>query len=349
MSEPAKDGDDKAPAAPIIFKKVPGGHGGAHGGAWKIALADMMTAMMAFFLLMWLLGATNTASRKGIGEYFRQKTSLLSLSDQAGTNGIGSGRTAGEPDGFPEKAVQSGVLQTVVPVDSNNGPDRNKAPAGVTKTTETAEQGVGKSGETEGKKAGSTTDLAEKGAKVPESEGKGGLSKTGDGMGEKPADAALTEAEKQKIAKEVEQKSFDTLAKLAGQVKFIREKEGLRIEIIDKADFAMFAIGTTNLQESAQYLLSDIAWAVREMPNKVVLRGHTDGFGYNPADAMNNWRLSAKRADSARQMLEEEGVDKSRFARIEGVADKDPYNPENPLDPRNRRISITILTAEGAN
>ena len=79
MSEPAKDGDDKAPAAPIIFKKVPGGHGGAHGGAWKIALADMMTAMMAFFLLMWLLGATNTASRKGIGEYFRQNQVYLSM------------------------------------------------------------------------------------------------------------------------------------------------------------------------------------------------------------------------------------------------------------------------------
>ncbi|MEI6619511.1 MAG: flagellar motor protein MotB, partial [Betaproteobacteria bacterium] len=46
-----------APLAPIIVKKIAAGHGGAHGGGWKIALADMMTAMMAFFLLMWILGA----------------------------------------------------------------------------------------------------------------------------------------------------------------------------------------------------------------------------------------------------------------------------------------------------
>ncbi|MFB0899028.1 MAG: flagellar motor protein MotB, partial [Polaromonas sp.] len=48
-----------APLAPVIVIKkiIDDGHGGAHGGAWKIALADMMTAMMAFFLLMWLLGA----------------------------------------------------------------------------------------------------------------------------------------------------------------------------------------------------------------------------------------------------------------------------------------------------
>jgi len=51
---------DAAPAPVIVIKKIiDDGHGGAHGGAWKIALADMMTAMMAFFLLMWLLGASN--------------------------------------------------------------------------------------------------------------------------------------------------------------------------------------------------------------------------------------------------------------------------------------------------
>ena len=75
---------DAAPEipAPIIIKKIVGGHGGAHGGAWKIALADMMTAMMAFFLLMWLLGATNTDSRKSIADYFKQ-TPLLKMGSNA--------------------------------------------------------------------------------------------------------------------------------------------------------------------------------------------------------------------------------------------------------------------------
>src|SRR6056297_1371659 len=57
--------------APVIIKRkkviVAGGH---HGGAWKVAYADFVTAMMAFFLLMWLLGATNEKQRKGIADYF---------------------------------------------------------------------------------------------------------------------------------------------------------------------------------------------------------------------------------------------------------------------------------------
>ena len=59
----------EAPAGepPVVWKKVvEEGHAGAHGGAWKIALADMMTAMMAFFLLMWLLGSTSEDQRQGI-------------------------------------------------------------------------------------------------------------------------------------------------------------------------------------------------------------------------------------------------------------------------------------------
>jgi chemotaxis protein MotB len=57
---------------PIIIKKIKkGGHGGHHGGAWKIAYADFVTAMMAFFLLMWLLGSTDEKTKKGISEYFQ--------------------------------------------------------------------------------------------------------------------------------------------------------------------------------------------------------------------------------------------------------------------------------------
>ena len=62
---------------PIIFKKVikKGGHG-HHGGAWKIAYADFVTAMMAFFLLMWLLGSTDEPTKKGISDYFQNPYSI---------------------------------------------------------------------------------------------------------------------------------------------------------------------------------------------------------------------------------------------------------------------------------
>src|SRR6185436_9619523 len=71
-------GDSKK-LQPIIIKRVKKGGHGAHGGAWKIAYADFVTAMMAFFLLMWLLGSTSEGDRKGIADYFNSplKISLL--------------------------------------------------------------------------------------------------------------------------------------------------------------------------------------------------------------------------------------------------------------------------------
>ncbi|MCB6183608.1 flagellar motor protein MotB [Leeia sp. TBRC 13508] len=55
---------------PIVVKKINKGHGGHHGGAWKIAYADFVTAMMAFFLLMWLLGSVSKGKLSGISDYF---------------------------------------------------------------------------------------------------------------------------------------------------------------------------------------------------------------------------------------------------------------------------------------
>jgi chemotaxis protein MotB len=71
--------DDKQP---IIVKKVKNGQHGFHGGAWKLAYADFVTAMMAFFLLMWLLGSTTEAQKKGIADYF-QNPLRVSLSGGA--------------------------------------------------------------------------------------------------------------------------------------------------------------------------------------------------------------------------------------------------------------------------
>jgi chemotaxis protein MotB len=56
---------------PIVVKRIKKGGGGHHGGAWKIAYADFVTAMMAFFLLMWLLGSTTKGDLKGIADYFQ--------------------------------------------------------------------------------------------------------------------------------------------------------------------------------------------------------------------------------------------------------------------------------------
>ena len=67
---------------PIIIKKIKkGGHGGHHGGAWKIAYADFVTAMMAFFLLMWLLGTTDEITKKGISEYFQNPFGVAIVSN----------------------------------------------------------------------------------------------------------------------------------------------------------------------------------------------------------------------------------------------------------------------------
>ena len=70
---------------PIIVKKVKKGGHAAHGGAWKIAYADFVTAMMAFFLLMWLLGSTSEGDKKGIADYFQSPLKV------AMSGGSGSG------------------------------------------------------------------------------------------------------------------------------------------------------------------------------------------------------------------------------------------------------------------
>src|ERR671923_2455924 len=56
---------------PIVIKRIKKVEGGHHGGAWKIAYADFVTAMMAFFLLMWLIGSTTKGDLEGIAEYFK--------------------------------------------------------------------------------------------------------------------------------------------------------------------------------------------------------------------------------------------------------------------------------------
>jgi len=308
--------DEAAPDAPtvvaptIVIKKIiDDGHGGAHGGAWKIALADMMTAMMAFFLLMWLLGSSNADQRKSIADYFKPTSqSNVTMGKLAGSDGMLGGSSIIDTEGFPFSAKQTGLLNMVTPR-SQGGPTEN--------------------------------DPSPKGADSKE-EGQDGENKA------KAGGEAADKANFDKLEKEIKESMAKNpkLDKLKDQVTFARDKDGLRIEIIDKADFAMFGMGTTNMTPRAQALIAEVAKTLAAMPNKVAIRGHTDSVQFANTDDRNNWSLSAERAEETRKIIEKKGIPSNRFAKIEGVADTAPYNPNDPKDPRNRRISITVMNRE---
>ncbi len=310
-TEPPAEGEGEGePLAPIIVKKIiDEGHGGAHGGAWKIALADMMTAMMAFFLLMWLLGATNTSQRKSVADYFKPTAltqSAITINTTSGSTGIMGGQSMIDEQALPNSSAQTALMQVLTPREMTGSKDSEKD---------------GQEGK-DGKDSGNN----------------------------------ISEEERQKIAREEDKKNFEklekelnermgndkSLEKLKEQVNFVREKEGLRIEVIDKADFSMFASGTTQLSGRANALIAEIARSINSMPNKVKVRGHTDSAQFANKDR-NNWSLSAERAEITRQIMTKAGTDPKRWSRIEGVADTEPFNSKDPLDPRNRRISITLL------
>jgi chemotaxis protein MotB len=91
---------------PIIVKRIKKGGGGHHGGAWKIAYADFVTAMMAFFLLMWLLGSTAKGDLNGISEYFKTPLKVA----MAGGSGSGDANTV-LPGGGKDLTRQDGQAQ----------------------------------------------------------------------------------------------------------------------------------------------------------------------------------------------------------------------------------------------
>ena len=112
MAARAPHGSNQPPR--IIVKKIYiEGHGGHHGGAWKLAYADFVTAMMAFFLLMWLLGATNEKQRKALADYFAP--TLVDLKqNSAGSNGLFGGASLLDVDNYPHKAAQTGTRSLTV-------------------------------------------------------------------------------------------------------------------------------------------------------------------------------------------------------------------------------------------
>jgi len=285
VAGPAKRGRNEPEPRPIIVKKIiEAGHGGHHGGAWKVAYADFVTAMMAFFLLLWILGATTEKQRKGIADYFAPTLIEMKLKS-AGSNGVFGGDSIIAKDNYPHKASQTGSKSLTIPKDATGG------------TSEAA--------------------AAER-------------------MRDRVRFAFLKKQIMQRIT------SDKSLSKLANTIRFTDTREGLRIDLVDKADFSMFSLGTDALLPEARALMTQVAQVIEGVPNGVIVRGHTDALPYAAGRSVNNWTLSSARAEATRKALADAGVGADRFTRIEGVADKEPFIPTDRYDPRNRRMSITL-------
>ena len=277
--------DPASQPPPIIVKKVvEAAHGAHHGGAWKIAYADFVTAMMAFFLLLWLLGATDEDQRKGLADYFTP-TLIEYKQNSAGSNGIMSGESIVGADNYPNRPGQTGSRAITIPRDTTGG--------------------------------------AAEGA-VPRNQ--------------------IDREEFRRLSAELRRRieASPELRRLSRHVSFSESDEGLRIDLMDEGDFSMFRVGTDQLLPQAARLVREVAQVIQGVPNPVIIRGHTDSLPYAAGRTTNNWTLSAARAESTRGTLEAAGLALARIARIEGVADRQPYVPGNRYDPRNRRISITL-------
>ncbi len=268
------------PLRPIIVKKITVVAAGHHGGAWKVAYADFVTAMMAFFLLLWLLGATTEKQRKGVADYFTP--TLVKMREQsAGSNGLLGGSSITEVDNYPNRAGQTGTKALTIPRDATGGPKEG----------------------------------AERIKQV----------------------SKLQERLRAKLTANAK------LSRLAKQVRMIDTTEGIRIDLVDDADFSMFQLGTTMLTPDAAALLHAIGNLFSSELGGVSIRGHTDALPWNGGAGANNWSLSAGRAEATRQALIGDGIGEARFRKIEGVADREPLVRNNPSDPRNRRISILLM------
>jgi chemotaxis protein MotB len=230
---------------PIIVIKKKSAHGGHHGGAWKVAYADFVTAMMALFIVLWLLNSSKQV-QDAVGGYFKDPTGT---SRKVGTDMLGQA----------ENFVVS---------------------------KENMEQ---------------------------------------------------LKEELQKAIREVP--NFD---KLKNHIDMTVTNEGLRIELLESAKGTFFDIGSPELNEDGRALVIKLAEELGKLPNKIAIEGHTDSKPYSAGRIYSNWELSSDRANSARRLMQANGIRPDQVTQVRGFADQRLRKPDAPLDPINRRVSMIV-------
>jgi chemotaxis protein MotB len=294
--------EEKAPV--IIIKRKKKGGGGHHGGAWKVAYADFVTAMMAFFLVMWLVSSISKEQRAAMFDYFKNPSMEPGKSIHAAPGQMG-------PGGASTSVINMGggmdaprvIIKDSVPNDSKSKPQ----PFNLTQTA-----------------AATATD--------PDT-----ARQIADEADHKKLESLLEELRKA-IDKSQALKPFKD------QLLLDITPEGLRIQIVDQQNRPMFDLGSARLKDYTSEILKTLSGYLNTVPNRISLTGHTDIRPYPGGGNYTNWELSADRANAARRALESGGLAPEKIARVVGLSSSVLFDKDNPQNPINRRISIIVMT-----
>jgi len=244
--------------------------------------------MMAFFLLMWLLGATTEGDKKGIADYFNSPLKVAFFG--------GSG---------------AGDASSVIKGGGNN-------------LTEAVGQ----------MKKGKTSEMAMDKAK-----------KKAIRQEQARAEAERLRALKAKVEEVIA--NDERLAKYKTQIKLDLTAEGLRIQIVDDMNRAMFNSGSSDVNYYMRDILRAIGHVLEDVPNRLTIEGHTDAQPFSAGErGYSNWELSADRANASRRELITGGLSGEKVLRVQGLSASVPYDKDDPLSPLNRRISIIVMNRE---
>ncbi len=318
----------------IIIKKVEDdGHGGHHGGGWKVAYADFMTAMMAFFLLLWILAASDENAKRGLADYFTPSLSQAGGRGQGlldgtvlGEDGVLGGSSGSENVG---QLPNFGQENPLVVFDSRL---RNETP------TVVIEYEVVPSPEmTEvGKLPEEQNNAVEA---IPDTEV---LEATNKELEQKQAERdALLDAAREQIEDAV--KANPKISDLSENLIFKIVPEGLLVQLVDHKGQAMFHTGSAQVQADTREVIQAISRAIFELPYPIEVSGHTDATPYARQTGYDNWELSTDRANATRRIMVASGINPTKISRVSGFADQRLLNSENPKAPENRRIGILLM------
>jgi chemotaxis protein MotB len=297
----------------IVRKKKSGGHA-HHGGAWKVAYADFVTAMMAFFMVMWLVATVSKDQRAAIFDYFKNPSMEPGKSPKPAPGQMGPGGASTSPIN-----LHGGLDAIRPPITTQKDMDRTTTP--VMKRNVASQDGASK-------------------IKTPEHT-----------LNPEDIATAAQEAEHKQLESLMAQlqqavDKSQALEPFKDQLLLDITPEGVRIQIVDAQNRPMFDVGSAHLRDYTTAILRELAPYIDSVPNRISLTGHTDIRPYPSNNGYTNWELSADRANAARRALVAGGLPDEKISRVVGLSSSVLFDKTQPQNPINRRISIVVMTKQ---